>query len=336
MNQESFLKKKKKISPFHFYWLERYIHYCEHEKGLSEQTLQSYQRELREFFCWKEQESGEKTTIDIKTIENYRETQVSKRHLSLRSQAHIMSVVRNFFFFVQKRYGTHGTFEQSIDIEKNLAKRITLPMCETSLPQVLSEQEVMMLINFLKQRRKNAKSNAHRQTKWKTTYQIAFRDEILVLTLYILGLRISEALDLSIDSFQKKISFLRIKGKGEKIRFTPLPENLLASIGDYIKVMEVHPAEKSPLFCNRYGKKLSRISCWKMIKKAALEAGISKKISPHTLRHSCATHLLRGGAGIRMVQEFLGHSNIETTEIYTHVASRDLELAIKKHHPLYH
>lgn len=333
----------------HAHWIKLYLDHCRYENNLCNQTIKDYQAELLHFFAWKESEKKTVKIIDLVLVEDYLLSQAEKRKLSLRSLARATSVLKNFFHFVElyanqssvidatirKNAPTEtvgkGIVEKGI-VEKNLSKRIRLPKYKPLLPDALSEKQTMKLIELFREKRKKNQTAA-KNPKSQLAYQLAYRDEVLVTCLYSMGLRISEALKLTARQFQNGTSFLQIAGKGGKTRLVPLQKHLLEMVLDYLT--HTQKKDEAPLFCNRYGLPLSRISCWKIIKKAAIEAHIETKISPHTLRHSCATHLLRAGADLRMVQELLGHSNVETTEIYTHVLSRDLELAIKKHHPLY-
>lgn len=328
----------------HAHWIKLYLDHCRYENNLCNQTIKDYQAELLHFFAWKESEKKTAKIIDLILVEDYLLSQAEKRKLSLRSLARATSVLKNFFHFVELYANQSSIIDTPIRknapmepvqkgiVEKNLSKRIRLPKYKPLLPDALSEKQTMKLIELFREKRKKTQTAA-KNPKSQLAYQLAYRDEVLVTCLYSMGLRISEALKLTARQFQNGTSFLQIAGKGGKTRLVPLQKHILEMVLDYLT--HTQKKDETPLFCNRYGLPLSRISCWKIIKKAAIEAHIETKISPHTLRHSCATHLLRAGADLRMVQELLGHSNVETTEIYTHVLSRDLELAIKKHHPLY-
>ena len=336
--------------PLHFdalyaNWIKLYLDHCRYENNLSSQTIKDYQSELLHFFTWKEDQKKTEKIISLALVEDYLQTQqIEKKKLSLRSLARTTSVLRNFFDFIESYFNLELNSNRSpnikipnieipsveMPIERNLAKCIRSPKYKMLLPDALSEKQTMKLLEIFKGKRKKIEVQKGLES---LESKLAYRDELLITCLYSMGLRISEALKLTAGQFKNEVSFLQIEGKGGKTRLVPLQKHLLKMINDYLS--RTKKSGNTPLFCNRYGLPLSRISCWKIIKKAALEARIETKISPHTLRHSCATHLLRAGADLRMVQELLGHSNVETTEIYTHVLSRDLELAIKKHHPLY-
>jgi integrase/recombinase XerD len=162
------------------------------------------------------------------------------------------------------------------------------------------------------------------------------RDKAILETLYATGMRVSEAVNLKVDSVNLDIGFLRCIGKGNKERVIPLGTKAISSIKKYLEVSRPHLLKKKEsefLFLNRFGKKISRQSLWKIIKKYANQARIKKPISPHTLRHSFATHLLERGADLRSVQEMLGHSNISTTQIYTHINKDRLKTIHRMFHP---
>jgi integrase/recombinase XerD len=162
------------------------------------------------------------------------------------------------------------------------------------------------------------------------------RDRAILETMYATGMRVSEAVNLKLDNVNLNIGFLRCIGKGNKERVIPLGKKAIASLNRYLEVGRPHLLKNRQsefLFLNRFGKKLSRQSFWKLIKKYAREARIRKPIRPHILRHSFATHLLERGADLRSVQEMLGHSNISTTQIYTHVNKDRLKAIHKMYHP---
>jgi integrase/recombinase XerD len=162
------------------------------------------------------------------------------------------------------------------------------------------------------------------------------RDKAILETLYATGMRVSEAVNLKLDNVNLDIGFLRCIGKGNKERVIPMGAKAIASLNRYLEISRpklLNKKESDILFLNRFGKKLSRQSFWKIIKKYARQARITKPIRPHILRHSFATHLLERGADLRSVQEMLGHSNISTTQIYTHINRERLKTIHKMFHP---
>ena len=186
------------------------------------------------------------------------------------------------------------------------------------LPDVLSEEEVVSLIDSMD----------------VSTWQ-GVRDKAILEVLYGCGLRVSEAVGLKISCIFLKEGFVRVIGKGDKERLVPIGDMAVEAVERYLEVRpEPADAESSDiLFLNRFGRPLSRVSMFTMIKRQAIAAGIRKDISPHTFRHSFATHLLEHGADLRVVQEMLGHESISTTEIYTHIDSSTWQKEILKHHP---
>ena len=195
---------------------------------------------------------------------------------------------------------------------------VDAPKIGRYLPNVLSEDEVVAILDSVKLQ----------------TWQ-GVRDKAILEVLYGCGLRVSEAVGLHVSCMFLKEGFVRVIGKGNKERLVPLGEMAVEAVEAYLNVRpEPADSESSDiLFLNRFGRSLSRVSMFTMIKRQALAAGISKEISPHTFRHSFATHLLEHGADLRVVQEMLGHESISTTEIYTHIDNSTWQKEILEHHP---
>ena len=195
-----------------------------------------------------------------------------------------------------------------------------LPKLGRKLPDTLSVNEIDQLITAIDM----SKSGGH-------------RDRAMIETLYSSGLRVSELINLKISNIYDDIGFLRIIGKGNKERLTPIGKSAIKFIGIYQSQVRHHCAIKTGdedcLFLNHHGSKISRVAVFTLIKALAVRAGINKNISPHTFRHSFATHLIEGGADLRAVQEMLGHESITTTEIYTHLDRDYLKQVIKEFHP---
>ena len=200
----------------------------------------------------------------------------------------------------------------------NPCDNVDSPKLGRYLPAVLSIEEVDRII-----------------ASTDSTTPKGIRDRAILETLYGSGLRVSEAVSLHISDIYLKERFLRIIGKGDKQRIVPIGGSEADAIEAYLQVREVPagPEYDDILFLNRFGKNLSRVSMFKMIKEQAVAAGIFKDISPHTFRHSFATHLIENGADLRAVQEMLGHESILTTEIYTHIDSSTWQAAVLEHHP---
>ena len=229
-------------------------------------------------------------------------------NLSKRSQARKLSALKSFF----------GWMIAEGMMEDNPCDRIDGPKIGRYLPDVLSIEEIDAMI---------------RSTEC-STWQ-GKRDKAILETLYGCGLRVSEAVELKISDLYLDEGFIKVRGKGDKERLIPIGELASDAIVTYMEDRPV-PAEAAAddiLFLNRFGKRLSRISMFKMVKKQALLVDIRKEISPHTFRHSFATHMLENGADLRVVQELLGHESIVTTEIYTHIDSETWQREIISHHP---
>ena len=225
-----------------------------------------------------------------------------------RTQARILSSLRSFFGWLQ----TEGI------ITENPCDGIDAPKIGRYLPAVLSVDEVNDIMNSVD------------QSKWG-----GVRDRAILELLYGCGLRVSEVSDVRISNVYLQEKFVRIVGKGNKERVVPMGDPAAEAVTAYLAVRP-EPADADSediLFLNKSGRQLSRISVFNMVKKQAMLAGITKEISPHTFRHSFATHLIEGGADLRVVQEMLGHESILTTEIYTHLDSTTWQNDILKHHP---
>jgi integrase/recombinase XerD len=231
---------------------------------------------------------------------------LSRDFLSKRSQARLLSSLRSFCTWLV----LEGL------LKDNPCDRVDAPKLGRYLPDVLSVDEVAAVIGTA-----------------DTTTWMGLRDKALLEVLYGCGLRVSEAVGLKISNFYLEDSFIRVVGKGNKERIVPIGEMAVAAVMAYL---ESRPAEFSgvdDLFLNRYGKALSRVSAFNAVKKMTLAAGINKSVSPHTFRHSFATHLIENGADLRVVQEMLGHESVATTEIYTHVDSSTWHGNILVNHP---
>jgi integrase/recombinase XerD len=228
--------------------------------------------------------------------------------LSKRSQARVLSSLRSFFDW---------TVLEGLRSD-NPCDNVDAPKLGKYLPEVLSVEEVDAIINSV-----------------DGSTPKGIRDRAILETLYGSGLRVSEAVSLRISDIYLNEGFLRIIGKGDKQRIVPIGGSEAEAIEAYLAVREfpAGPEYDDILFLNRFGKSLSRVSMFKMIKEQAIAAGVFKNISPHTFRHSFATHLIENGADLRAVQEMLGHESILTTEIYTHIDSSTWQAAVLEHHP---
>lgn len=288
--------------------------YLRLERGMSLNTYNSYSSDVREFASWLASEPGPGITLEKTAGENIRQYISSRidpdggQVITGRTQARILSSLRSFFGWLQ----TEGVTTE------NPCDGIDAPKIGRYLPAVLSVDEINDIMNSVD------------QSKWG-----GVRDRAILELLYGCGLRVSEVSDVRISNVYLQEKFVRIVGKGNKERVVPMGDPAAEAVTAYLAVRP-EPADTDSediLFLNRSGRQLSRISVFNMVKKQAMLAGITKEISPHTFRHSFATHLIEGGADLRVVQEMLGHESILTTEIYTHLDSTTWQNDILKHHP---
>ena len=272
------------------------------ERAMSQNTVASYCSDVEKFLSFY---GGRIEDVSVADVEEYLQ---SRDALSERSQARLLSSLKSFFdWLVMEKM-----------LKDNPCDRVDGPKIGRYLPSVLSEEEVVAIIDSVE----------------TSTWQ-GLRDRAILEILYGCGLRVSEVVGLRITYVYLKEGFVRIIGKGNKERLVPLGEMAVDAVMDYLAVRpEANGSESSDiLFLNRFGRSLSRVSVFTMIKRQALAAGIRKEISPHTFRHSFATHLIEHGADLRVVQEMLGHESISTTEIYTHIDSSTWQKEILEHHP---
>ena len=289
--------------------LQDYRYYLRMERRLSSNTVAAYSRDVEEFLAAVELEPRAVRSDDIG---HYLATRAAdtKAPLSKRSQARLLSSLRSFFDWL------------ILDGERkdNPCDRIEAPKLGRYLPAVLSVEEVTAIIDSV--------DTAHGD--WT-----ALRDRAILEILYGCGLRVSEACGLLISHVYLDEGFVRVVGKGDKERLVPLGEMAADAFRAYLdaRPQAAEPAFDDIAFLNKNGRPLSRVAIFNLVKKQALVAGVNKEISPHTFRHSFATHLIERGADLRVVQEMLGHESILTTEIYTHIDTATWQAAILAHHP---
>ncbi|MDI9550516.1 MAG: site-specific tyrosine recombinase XerD [Bacteroidota bacterium] len=282
--------------------LRDYSYYLKIERALSPNTVASYLSDLRDFFAVVPVEPAQVSSADI--IDYL----ASRSELSKRSQSRLLSALRSFF----------GWLVLEGDRKDNPCDAVDPPKLGRYLPDVLSVEEVAAIIDSVNLSGRTGK-----------------RDRAILEILYGCGLRVSEAVGLKISDVYLDEGFVRIVGKGNKERIVPMGEMAAEAVREYL-AFRPEPSgseEENLLFLNRFGRSLSRVSMFNLVKKQALTAGIRKEISPHTFRHSFATHLIENGADLRVVQEMLGHSSILTTEIYTHIDASTWQKAVLDHHP---
>lgn len=283
--------------------IKDYRNYLKIERAMSPNTVASYCSDIQKFALW----LGEKGLIGAGTddVAAYVSSLVS---LEKRTQARILSSLRSFYgWAVLERY-----------IEDNPCDLVDSPKLGRYLPDVLSVEEVVAVIDSV---------DLHGS--------YGLRDRAILEIMYGCGLRVSEVVGMKISCLYMDEGFVRVVGKGDKERLVPIGEMAVDAVKAYLAVRPsgADPESDDILFLNRFGRGLSRQSVFKMIQKQALIAGIGKEVSPHTFRHSFATHLVENGADLRVVQEMLGHENITTTEIYTHVDSSTWHVEVLDHHP---
>lgn len=290
-------------------YLDQFLNYLVVEKGLSPNTLDAYGRDLARYLDFLLQEKINKPESVTGThILNYLSV-LKKQGLAPRSRARSLVSVRTFHRFLH----SEGLCEQ------NPASRIEAPKNLPSLPKTLSPNQVESLL-----------------AAPLGDEPLALRDRAMLEVLYATGLRVSELVGLRIPQLHLDAGFLSAFGKGSKQRIVPLGEVAVEALQIYLdlgRASLLKDNKTDMVFLNRFGGGLTRQGFWKIIKRRALEAGISKNITPHTLRHSFATHLLENGADLRAVQTMLGHADIATTQIYTHVTRERLRKVHEKHHP---
>lgn len=289
--------------------LDRYLIHLRVEKGLAGKTLQAYNTDLIDFFRFLEkQKIQELSHVTQESLFKYA-IDLSKRQIRHTTIARKIVSLRRFFVFA-----VEGNY-----LKEDPAKLIESPGCQLKLPCVLSRHELEELF---------------KQPDLKTPEGL--RDRTMLEFLYAAGLRVSELVSLRPEYVNRQHGYIRTTGKGSKDRIIPIGKIALKFHQQYLEEARPHLAKKrdgAHLFLSRRGQGLSRQAFWTRIKKYGRAAGIKKNISPHTLRHSFATHLLEGGADLRSVQTMLGHSDISTTQIYTHVTGSRLREVHEKFHP---
>ena len=291
--------------------IENYANYLRFEKNASENTIEAYVSDLQKLQDFAEQNLMNITPITI-SYEHLQEFlyQISKINYSERTQARWISSIKGFFSFL---------LEDELR-KDNPSALLETPKLGLYLPDTLSLEEIEKLISATEE-----------------NTDLAKRNRCMIEVLYGCGLRVSELTELQISNINFKENYLKIQGKGDKVRFVPLADYTADFIKNYINNIrskqKINPKHSDILFLNSRGAQISRQMVFLIIKEIVRKAGIQKNISPHTFRHSFATHLLQNGADLRFIQEMLGHSSITTTEIYTHLNTEELHETILKYHP---
>ena len=288
--------------------VSRYRRYLKLEKGYSVNTLDAYMRDVDKLFRYLAVEQVDVLDVKLEDLEHFAAF-ISDLDIGPRSLARILSGVRQFYrFLVIDGY-----------LEVDPTELLESPKQPDHLPEVLSTAEVDLL------------EQAIDLSKWE-----GHRNRAIIEVLFSCGLRVSELTNLKLSNLYIGEQYIRVMGKGSKERLVPISPRALDELNYWFadrNVMKIKPGEEDYVFLNRRGQHLTRTMILIMIKRYAVEAGIKKTISPHTLRHSFATSLLEGGADLRAIQAMLGHESIGTTEIYTHIDTSTLRQEILEHHP---
>ncbi len=288
--------------------VSRYRRYLKLEKGYSVNTLDAYMSDVDKLFRYLAVEQVDVLDVKLEDLEHFAAF-ISDLGIGPRSLARILSGVRQFYrFLVIDGY-----------LEVDPTELLESPKQPDHLPEVLSTAEVDLL------------EQAIDLSKWE-----GHRNRAIIEVLFSCGLRVSELTNLKLSNLYIEEQYIRVMGKGSKERLVPISPRALDELNYWFadrNVMKIKPGEEDYVFLNRRGQHLTRTMILIMIKRYAVEAGIKKTISPHTLRHSFATSLLEGGADLRAIQAMLGHESIGTTEIYTHIDTSTLRQEILEHHP---
>ena len=291
--------------------IEDFVHYIRIEKGLSDNTLLAYQRDLTAYltFLIEQRHINDLSDITREDVVGFMGL-MKEEGKSARSIARYMASIRSFhhFLLIDQKSTTDPTTQ------------IATPKQAQTLPAILHVDEVDALL----------------ATPDKTT-ALGLRDAAMLELLYATGLRVSELITLKLSDLHLNMGFIQTIGKGHKERIIPLGQTATTVINEYLELSRPQlyreKYKNDTLFLNFHGRPMTRQGFWKNLKKMTLQAGIKKEITPHTLRHSFATHLLENGADLRSVQELLGHSDIATTQIYTHVTKSRLADVYQQFHP---
>lgn len=289
--------------------LRRYVQYLCLERSYSKNTLDAYRRDLQKLLVFYADNHIDYRTVTLEQLDQFA-GQLREEGIQARSVARILSGVRSFYRFL--------TLEK--EVEQDPTELLESPQIGKHLPEVLSVEEIDSIISVI-----------------DVSKPEGVRDRAIIEVLYGCGLRISELCNLRISQLYLEDKYIRVKGKGSKERLVPIEGVAIDRVREWLVTRmgcKVKPSEEDYVFVSlTRGSRLSRISLFVYIKDYAERAGIKKNISPHTFRHSFATHLLEGGANLRAIQMMLGHEDISTTEIYMHIDKSKLRTEILEHHP---
>ncbi len=295
--------------------IKDFLNYLTAEKGYSNNTLEAYGNDLNQLASFAEEEATKRSMIP--SWETFGRQGMLSYLLSLKergyvdtTQARKVAAAKSFFEFMV----AEG------DIKDNPTDNLASPRVGKSLPKPITISEVHRLL----------------EQPAKLSTPEAKRDETMLQLLYASGMRVSELVSLNLDDMDMKGGFVRCFGKGHKERMIPIHEQACSTLKEYIeqaRPRHTHKEGETALFLNRRGERLTRQGFWQILKGHAKNAGLTTEVTPHTLRHSFATHMLSGGADLRSLQELLGHANISTTQVYTHLTSEHVRRTYEKSHP---
>jgi len=279
------------------------------ECGLADNTILAYRRDLTKFANYVEEDQIDAKTLSPSELQGFL-VRLHEDGLALSSIARHYAAVRMFlrFLYLEKK------------VDRDITTVVESPKKSKPLPKVMHYSQVEALLDA--------------PDPSEPSY---LRDRAILETLYATGMRVSELVGLKMDSMNLKIGYVRVFGKGNKERIIPVGRMAIEAVESYLAILRpalMGPLSEDGLFLSRTGRPLDRTMCWRIVKKYARRAGLHDSVTPHTLRHSFATQLLAGGADLRMVQDLLGHVDVTTTQIYTHVDRSHLQKAHAKYHPL--
>jgi integrase/recombinase XerD len=285
--------------------IQSFVNFCRVEKGLAANSLHSYQQDLKRF---SESVGKPVTTVEAHDLADYVES-LYKAGLSPRSIARHITTLRNFYRFLM----------QEGQCDRDPTEFLTPPKQWSTLPKYLNREELERLL-----------------AAPPVDKPVGLRDRAMLELLYATGLRVSELCRLEMSAVDRETGVLRVTGKGNKQRLVPFGEGAREAIDQYLgqgRPGLLKGRASRYLFVTARGGAMARQSFWKLLRGYGLRAGIRRKLTPHVIRHSFATHLVEGGADLRSVQIMMGHADISTTQVYTHVAQRRLREVIEQHHP---
>jgi len=283
--------------------LRSFLNYLLVDKGLSNNTVKAYEADISSFFQWLDNEDLKYKNLQEDHINQYISFLFQKKMRSSSVNRKISSIKSFYIFLVKRNF-----------VKNSPLNDLVTPKQEKYLPESMSEAEVDKLLNSP-----------------DVSNKIENRDKAMIEMLYATGMRISELVNLKMTDVDMKRCVVKVFGKGSKERLVPFGETALDSLRSYLNEREQSSSKE--IFLSNRGKKMTRVAFWQRVKVYLIRENLKNSISPHTLRHAFATHLLNRGADLRSVQLLLGHSDLSTTQIYTHIAKQRLSDVLKKHHP---